>query len=106
MTNQKKGLSRTTLPQDYQALFDELPPLGSEEYIRLMEDMNGAEIPPQVLACAYRQLYQAKNERGSVLICVAVKIIVMATLFFIWFKGKFNRYCRQTPFGYTFRQNV
>ena len=64
MTNQKKGLPRTILLRDYQALFDELPPLGSEEYICLMEDTNGAEIPPQVLARAYRQLCQAKNERG------------------------------------------
>lgn len=50
MTNQKRDLSQTTLPKNYQALFEQLPPLGSEEYIRLMENADGAKIPPQVLA--------------------------------------------------------
>lgn len=64
MTKQKTGSTPTILPQNHQSLFDELPPLGSEEYIHLMEDTNGAEIPPQVLARAFRQLCQAKNEGG------------------------------------------
>lgn len=64
MTKRKTGSTLTTLPQNHQFLFEQLPPLGSEEYIRLMEDADGAKIPPQVLARAYRQLCQANNEAG------------------------------------------
>lgn len=64
MTKRKTGSSPTTLPQNHQSLFDELPPLGSEAYIRLMDDAESAKIPPQVLARAYRQLCQANNEAG------------------------------------------
>jgi len=65
MINRKKVSPRTNKTEDYQALFEQLPPLGSEEYIRLMEDASGERrIPPQVLARAFRQLCQAKNEAG------------------------------------------
>lgn len=64
MTNRKTISPRTNKLENYQAQFEQLPPLGSEEYIRLMEDANGAKIPPQVLARAYRQLCQAKNQEG------------------------------------------
>lgn len=64
MTNQKKDSSETTQIKPHQTLFEQLPPLGSEEYIRLMEDADSTKIPPQVLARAYRQLCQANNEAG------------------------------------------
>lgn len=64
MTKQKTGLAPTTLSQNHQSLFDELPPLGSKEYIRLMEGAGGVKIPPQVLARACRQLCEANNEAG------------------------------------------
>lgn len=65
MTNLKTISPRTKKNQDYEALFERLPPLGSEEYIRLMDDAkSSAKIPPQVLARAYRQLCQANNEAG------------------------------------------
>lgn len=65
MINLKTISPRTKKIQDYGALFEQLPPLGSEEYIRLMDDAkSSAKIPPQVLARAYRQLCQANNEAG------------------------------------------
>lgn len=64
MTNRKKIIPRRSKLEDYQALFEQLPPLGSKEYIRLMEDASSASVPPQVLARAYRQLCQASNRAG------------------------------------------
>lgn len=65
MTNLKTISPRTKKNHDYGTLFEQLPPLGSEEYIRLMDDAkSSAKIPPQVLARAYRQLCQANNEAG------------------------------------------
>lgn len=65
MTNLKTISPRTKKLQDYGALFEQLPPLGSKEYISLMDDASSsAKIPPQVLARAYRQLCHANNEVG------------------------------------------
>ncbi|HEX8247422.1 MAG TPA: hypothetical protein VF599_04500 [Pyrinomonadaceae bacterium] len=64
MTKFKTISNRTRNSEDYQALFEQLPRLGSDEYISLMENKSSASIPPQVLARAYRQLCQAKNEAG------------------------------------------
>jgi len=64
MINQKEPLPKLRKTVDYDALFKQLPPLKSRDYIRLLESPDGEKIPPEVLAHCYRQLCEANYREG------------------------------------------
>lgn len=64
MINQEESIPEERKINDHDALFKQLPPLKSHEYIRLLEGPDAAKIPPEVLARCYRQLCKANHREG------------------------------------------
>lgn len=61
MSNQRES-SKESHRAPYEAIFAALPPLDSPEYLEHLKTTPASELPPQVLARAYRQLCGAKRE--------------------------------------------
>src|SRR5947209_6404638 len=51
-----KGAKVAKTARTKEEVFQVLPPLGSDEYVRYISSANAEELPPEVLARAYRQL--------------------------------------------------
>jgi hypothetical protein len=64
MINQEESLPEERETDKYDALFKQLPPLKSHDYIRLLEGPDVEKIPPEVLARCYRQLCAANHREG------------------------------------------
>lgn len=64
MINQKEPHPKTRNTTDFDDIFEQLPPLVSHEYIRLLESPEGEKIPPEVLVRAYRQLCNDSHRDG------------------------------------------
>jgi hypothetical protein len=62
--NLEKSSARATGSDDdiYNRIFSELPPLGSTEYMTLLETASASDLPAQVLARAFRQLVVSGSE--------------------------------------------
>ena len=54
-----------TRAERLEAAYQALPPLGSHEYVAHLESARGRKTPPEVLARAYRELRQAKQDDAA-----------------------------------------
>ncbi|MDQ4123247.1 MAG: hypothetical protein M3209_17560 [Acidobacteriota bacterium] len=66
MSHEESSVQAASASDDiYNRIFSELPPLGSPEYIRLLETAPVSELPAQVLARAFRQLIASGSSAAA-----------------------------------------
>jgi DNA-directed RNA polymerase specialized sigma24 family protein len=66
MSHEESSAPAVSPPDDiYNRIFSELPPLGSPEYIRLLEMAPVSELPAQVLVRAFRQLIASGSDAAA-----------------------------------------